>query len=230
MDSDINVDFSDQIKSNALNELGYQGPRLFKEKDYQEFKYLNIDIKKLLDFPPPLNHSKQTLNELAEVKEITEKEHPESYTSKLEEMDKDPSGFIYKYYKELAGKELPKKFVKIIESKDVDTLAIKLKVFYNRPRPYEIALKNKVYLKYNKKIQKKGTAGSPSYPSGHTMIAYFAAHVAAHVNPEFKEQLLKRAEWVAYSRMYEGVHFRSDNDFSVYLVENVLMPAFLKAI
>ena len=78
MDSDINVDFSDQIKFNALNELGYQGPRLFKEKDYQEFKYLNIDIKKLLDFPPPLNHSKQTLNELAEVKEITEKEHPES--------------------------------------------------------------------------------------------------------------------------------------------------------
>ena len=155
MDSDINVDFSDQIKSNALNELGYQGPRLFKEKDYQEFKYLNIDIKKLLDFPPPLNHSKQTLNELAEVKEITEREHPESYTSKLEEMDKDPSGFIYKYYKELTGKELPKKFVKIIESKDVDTLAIKLKVFYNRPRPYEIALKNKVYLKYNKKIQKK---------------------------------------------------------------------------
>ena len=201
-----------------------------KKKDYQEFKYLDINIKKLLHMPPPSNSSDQTMAELVEVIKITELEHPEPFTSKLKEMDEDPSGFIYNHYKKLTGENLPKNLTKIIESGDVETLAIKLKLHYNRPRPYELALRNKIYLRYNKKIQKQGTAGSPSYPSGHTMIAYFAAHVAAFVKPELKDELLKRAEWVAYSRMYEGVHFRSDNDFSIYLVENVLMPAFLKAI
>ena len=108
---------------------------------------------------------------------------------------------------------------------------MKLKLHYNRPRPHELALHYKKYLKYNKKIaSKSGTAASPSYPSGHTMAAYFTAHIGAYVRPDLKEQLIKRADFVAYSRLYEGLHFRSDNDFSIYLVENVLMPAFLKAI
>ena len=34
---------------------------------------------------------------------------------------------------------------------------------------------------------------------------------------------------VADSRIAEGVHFKSDNMFSFYLVDRVLMPAFLKA-
>ena len=200
MSSDFNIDFSDKIKANEVDNLTYQGPDGFPGEDEREFKYLDLDIKKLLDFPPPANSSRQTLEELAEVKKITELEHPESFTSKLKEMDKEPYAFVYEYQEWLMDARV--KFAK-------------------EPIENEI----------NKKIaSKSGTAASPSYPSGHTIAAYFAAHIAAHIRPDLKEQLIKRADFVAYSRLYEGLHFRSDNDFSIYLVENALMPAFLKAI
>ena len=139
--------------------------------------------------------------------------------------------FFVFLYEKISGKSLPKKALQIINSGDIETFVMKLKLHYNRPRPHELALHYKKYLKYNKKIaSKSGTAASPSYPSGHTMAAYFAAHIAAHIRPDLKERLIKIADFVAYSRLYEGLHFRSDNDFSIYLVENVLMPAFLKAI
>ena len=231
MSSPLNIDFTDKIKANEANKLTYRGPDGFPGEHKREFKYLDLDIKKLLDFPPPANSSKQTLEELAEVKKITELEHPESFTSKLKEMDKEPYAFVYDYYEKIAGKNLPSHALQIINSGDIETFVMKLKLHYNRPRPHELALHYKTYLKYNKKIaSKSGTAASPSYPSGHTMAAYFAAHIAAYIRPDLKEQLIKRADFVAYSRLYEGLHFRSDNDFSIYLVENVLMPAFLKTV
>ena len=67
----MEVDFTSKIKSNVLDKVTYQGPRLFEEKDYQEFKYLDIDIKKLLHMPPPSNSSDQTMAELVEVIKIT---------------------------------------------------------------------------------------------------------------------------------------------------------------
>jgi len=231
MSSQLNIDFTDKIKANETDKLTYRGPDGFPGEHKREFKYLDLDIKKLLDFPPPANSSKQTLEELAEVKKITELEHPESFTSKLKEMDEDPYAFVYDYYEKIAGKNLPSDALQIINSGDVETFVMKLKLHYNRPRPHELALHYKTYLKYNKKIaSKSGTAASPSYPSGHTMAAYFTAHIGAYVRPDLKEQLIKRADFVAYSRLYEGLHFRSDNDFSIYLVENVLMPAFLKTL
>tara|TARA_Y100000592_G_scaffold97667_1_gene168888 strand:- start:900 stop:1238 length:339 start_codon:yes stop_codon:yes gene_type:complete len=104
---------------------------------------------------------------------------------------------------------------------------MKLKMHYNRPRPYQIAEHYGIKLDYNKSIQ-NGAANHPSYPSGHTLSAYFTARVLGHVKPQVEKDLIKRAMMVADSRVMEGVHFKSDNDFSVYLVDNVLMPAFLK--
>jgi len=230
MHSNFDIDFSEQIKSNELDLLTYRGPNSYPGEENQKFKYLNLDTKSLLNFPPPSNSSEQTNSELLQIKKITESEHPESFTSKLKEMDDDPSGFVYKYYEKLSEKKLPRVFIELIDGGDLEILAMKLKVHYGRPRPYELALHHDVYFKYNKKIQKQGTAGTPSYPSGHTLAAYFAAYVASYVRPEFKNKLMKRAEMVAHSRIYEGLHFPSDNQFSIYIVENFLMPAFLKKV
>ena len=230
MHPDFNIDFSEQIKSKELDLLTYKGPNSYPGEENKKFKYLNIDLKPLLNFPPPLNSSERTKLELLEVKKTTELEHPESFTSKLKDMDDDPTKFVYQYYEKLSGQKLPRVFIEILNGGDVETLAMKLKVHYKRPRPYELALHHDVYFKYNKKIQKKGTAGTPSYPSGHTMAAYFAAYVASYAKPELRNKLMKRAEMVARSRIYEGVHFPSDNQFSIFLVENVLMPAFLKKV
>lgn len=84
-------------------------------------------------------------------------------------------------------------------TKEVNSTA---KLRFARPRPFE--------------QDPTLTTGVPrptnnaSYPSGHTSAAYAAALVLAGVMPERREELLDMAAQVAYSRMYGGVHFRSD--------------------
>lgn len=51
---------------------------------------------------------------------------------------------------------------------------------------------------------------SPSFPSGHTTAAFAAATVLGHLMPKRRQEFLDAAEQVAYSRMYAGMHFRSD--------------------
>lgn len=55
-----------------------------------------------------------------------------------------------------------------------------------------------------------GAGGSASYPSGHTSGAFAPALVLAALVPERAAELIGLAIEVGYSRMYGGVHFRSD--------------------
>ena len=224
----LEVDFTNQIKARALEKMTYvQTPEVFLKTAKSEFKHLDIDIKKLLNFPPPANESEETKKELDEIKRFMKLDHPKDFESNLKKMDEDPAQFVIDHYEKITDQKAPEDVLKFITSGDVEILAMKLKMHYNRPRPYQIAEHYKIDFDYNKSIQ-NGAANHPSYPSGHTLSAYFTAKVLGHINPEVKKQLIEQAKMVADSRIMEGVHFKSDNDFSVYLVDNVLMPAFLK--
>ena len=83
---------------------------------------------------------------------------------------------------------------------------------------------------HNKKMQKTGTAATPSYPSGHTAAAYFAAEIASYYKPELGKEFLNLANIVALSRIKEGVHFPSDNEYAIKLAKEVLMPAYLRTV
>ena len=50
MSSDFNIDFSDKIKANEVDNLTYQGPDGFPGEDKREFKYLKLNVKKLCQF------------------------------------------------------------------------------------------------------------------------------------------------------------------------------------
>ena len=52
----------------------------------------------------------------------------------------------------------------------------------------------------------------PSYVSGHSAFSGAAAEVLAHVFPERAAQFRAKAEEAAMSRLYGGIHFRSDNE------------------
>jgi len=74
-----------------------------------------------------------------------------------------------------------KKIKSIIE--DVSTIVLKLKYTYNRPRP-------KTYLidesnSYNKILDSE----SPSFPSGHTCIAYFISGILGDIYPDLRSDL-----------------------------------------
>jgi len=225
----MEIDFSDQIRAKKLDELRYTGtPEVYLKTSRSDFKYLDIDLEPLLNMPPPANSSERTKKELLEMKSFIEKEHSNEFKSNLEKMDQDPAKFVIDSYQSLSGKPVPKEILKFITSGDVEVLVMKLKMHYGRPRPYQLADYHGVNLNYNKKVQ-NGAASTPSYPSGHTLAAYFAARIIGYVDPTHQEELIKKAEMVADSRTVEGVHFKSDNMFSFYLVDRVLMPAFIKA-
>ena len=230
------VDFTNEIKAQKLDGLKYEGtPEKFLKTSRSDFKYMDIDIEPLLNTPPPANSSERTKQELLEVKSFMEKDHPEEFKSQLKKMDEDPAEFIIDSYKELSGevftskpKNVPKEALKFIKGGDVEVLVMKLKMHYARPRPYQIAEHYGIKLNYNKKIQ-HGDADAPSYPSGHTLAAYFAARVIGYIDPMYANELEEKAKMVADSRIAEGVHFKSDNNFSFALVDKVMMKAFVKA-
>ena len=229
MDYDFEIDFSDQIKAKNLDDLTYvKTPEVFLKTADSDFQYMDIDINPLLNFPPAKNSSDQTKRELLEMKAFMESDHSEDFKSNLKKMDEDPAGFIINEYKKISNKSVPKKVLDFITGGDVEVLAMKLKMHYNRPRPYQIADYYGIDLNYNKTIQ-HGEANAPSYPSGHTLAAYFAARVIGYIDPKYQEDLIKKAEMVADSRIAEGVHFKSDNNFSFALVDNTMMKAFTEA-
>ena len=92
--------------------------------------------------------------------------------------------------KKEAGNKVPKEILNFITGGDVEILAMKLKMHFNRPRPFQIAAYYDVKLDYNKTIQ-HGAASAPSYPSGHTLSAYFAARVLSYLYPVYENELQK---------------------------------------
>ena len=52
----------------------------------------------------------------------------------------------------------------------------------------------------------------PAYPGGHSTFSGSAAAVLSHFFPDAEPDLTARAEEAAMSRLYGGIHFRSDNE------------------
>ena len=57
----------------------------------------------------------------------------------------------------------------------------------------------------------------PGYVSGHSTTSGAAAEVLAHFFPGDRRRLRRQAEEAAVSRLYGGIHFRSDNEAGLRL-------------
>jgi hypothetical protein len=65
------------------------------------------------------------------------------------------------------------------------------------------------------------TPAFPSYVSGHAAVSAAAAEVLSHYFPERAEQLAAMAQAAADSRLYGGIHFRSDDEEGLRLGRSV---------
>jgi membrane-associated phospholipid phosphatase len=68
----------------------------------------------------------------------------------------------------------------------------------------------------------------PAYPSGHACLSAAAAEVLAHHFPAQRQTLDSRAQEVADSRVWAGVHYRVDNDVGMDVgrrVARLVLPA-----
>lgn len=172
--------------------------------------YVNIDWKNLIS-PPPKNSSQQTINELQYLSELTK------YISDTDKelillVDDEP----LKLFDKLLQKykiEFPKKQFNKIYKPTYD-LVMKIKYYYNRPRPYQLAEKLDVPLNY---LRTK-THQTPSYPSGHTVYATLAADLLYYMYPQIsKNDLMDPVQKTGKGRMLQGIHYKSDIDAAIIL-------------
>ena len=80
----------------------------------------------------------------------------------------------------------------------------------NRPRPKQIDP--------SLHTLSSTTAATPAYPSGHAFQAYYLANILSKRYPEKAELFDVIADNCALCRVYAGLHFPSDNEFSKRLV------------
>lgn len=101
---------------------------------------------------------------------------------------------------------------------DINPLLMKLKMYFNRARPYQLAFAYKLKLFPYKSY----SSTTPSYPSGHALQAKVIAYVLGNHLPEHYEYFENLANDICYSRQYLGLHYPSDVDFSILCFETII--------
>ena len=203
-----------KIIKESINDLVYSKGKFFSgdEKFRKFFKGLKINDYK--NKPYPKNGSKKTLNEINYLKSL---KHNRDFV-----ISSDDIVNRFKKYFEENNIDYP-----IILVGDLITASknfiMKIKHFYNRPRPKQVAKK----LNINLGVVDLKSAKTPSYPSGHTAQSYLISNVLSDIYPKHKNNLLKIAEEIYKSRMVAKVHYPSDINFGK-IIGNDLFKQYKK--
>jgi len=182
-------------------------------------------IPQLVNFTFPKNSSKgvrEELNQLVDyVNEV--KKYPET----LKRYRAYDASLTKIFAQVIIEQNLGEKGAELVDQLLDDTvpLIIKLKFYFQRPRPYQLA----EYYKLKLFPFESKSDNSPSYPSGHALQSRVICHVLGNHFPEkfdFFENLSKDIE---YSRIYLGIHYPSDVDYALYIAETIMRDRDFKA-
>ena len=182
-------------------------------------------IPQLINFTFHKNSSKGTREELNQLVDY------------IEELKKDPEALKrYRAYDSsltrvfaqvIMEQNLGEKGADLVDKLLDDTLPllIKLKFYFQRPRPYQLAEHYKLKLfPFESK-----SADTPSYPSGHSLQSKLICYVLGNHFPEKFDYFERLAKDIEYSRLYMGVHYQSDVDYSLYISEVIIKDKDFKA-
>ena len=164
---------------------------------------------------PPDNSCEETRDELKFLEKLTSNVTPEQ-TKLIKLADDNMITDIFMVDYDWPDKD---QIVAQLEdlNKQINTITMKQKYKFNRPRPEQLA---KEY-GYNIKVFPSSTTKTPAYPSGHTTLAYVIAYISSDMNPSNRDKDLEKANQVALSRMLMGVHYPSDNEASISLAKQI---------
>jgi hypothetical protein len=193
-----------------LNQVTYGNPTQ-KAKELLSRKGLVDDLfDKLKNTDMPSNDSELTKEELNQVAEgilLLEDAENEIYLKRYKSYDRSLIQSIVSIFKQ-KGIDVEELCEEILL--DINPLIAKLKVHFNRPRPFQLANYYKLKLfPYN-----SYSSFSASYPSGHTTQAYVILNVIANKYPAEYQFCKKLIDDIVDSRIYLGVHYPTDNDFA----------------
>ena len=170
------------------------------------------------------NSSKEAADELSYIRKIQSSEHDWYQGDYKTKLDEDFVSIFFDYANKnnlIFDKEYILKTVS-----EVDSIILGLKLFYNRPRPYQI---NK-YHDIDIKVNDTDTAQTPAYPSGHALQGRLVYKMLASIHPEHEKQLKNISDQISMARIIRGVHFPTDNEFSNLIVDKYIMPKLTKTV
>ena len=163
-----------------------------------------FDTSKYYKKTPPADNSFRTMQEVKELLKIP--------INKKFIKDKDDSLKTFKLTADKVNVDIPVALIDRLIDSSVPVI-MDLKNFFNRPRPKEIALKLGIDFP-NVELNSMKT---PSYPSGHSAQAFLIGYLLSDMFPKYKEQFMKTAKDISYSRNVARCHYRTDSKFGEYL-------------
>jgi hypothetical protein len=196
-----------------INDIVYGNPSIEDWNNLQVSNYLDQVIPALQGFPPFYNNSSETRKELSELMELSVTEKP----TRKEILDGNLVPFINNL---VADTGVKIKDVKAITDQiviDILPIITKLKYYFNRPRPFQLAY----YYMMNFYPHFSHFVSSPSYPSGHSTLAIVCCYVLGHRFPGCYGTLKAFTTEVLSTRLDMGVHFPSDNEFAKKVAEAI---------
>lgn len=187
--------------------------------------FLEKHIPQFKKFTFPKNSSKATQEELNQLVDyVTEVKADEAALRRYMAYD---ASLTKVFAQVIMEHNLGEKGVDIVDKLLDDTLPLmlKLKFYFQRPRPFQLAEYYKLKLfPYDSK-----SSDTPSYPSGHAFQARLITHVLGNHFPEKYEFFENLSKDIEYSRLYLGVHYQSDVDYSLYLAETIMRDKDFKS-
>lgn len=128
----------------------------------------------------------------------------------------------------LSARNIPKEdIIALINdlNADINPLLLKLKYFYQRVRPHQLAYIFEMKLYPYDSIH----INTPSYPSGIALKSRLFCEVLGNKYPLYYTQLLQLADDISNSRIMLGLNYPSDCGFSGYIASVVMLhPEFKK--
>jgi len=208
-----------------LNQVTYGNPTKELKVFLEEDSLVDDLFLKFKDNYFPLNDSelvKDELNDIVDYINTISDEENKPFLTRYKSYDRSLIQVITTTFKQ-KGIDVENLCEEIII--DIRNLIYKLKYFYQRPRPYQLAQ----YYKLKLFPYKSFSANTPSYPSGHMVEAYVILNVIADKHPNEYQFCREMIEDVEFSRLYLGLHYSTDNDFAKEVAKEILKhPKFTK--
>jgi len=201
-----------------IDQANYGNPTIQQKVFLDEIGFVDDLFMKLKDEPFPENSSELTKDELNEIVDslnsISDKEN-KAYLNRYKAYDRSIIQVLTTTLKQ-KGIDIDTLCEEVII--DIRSLIYKLKYFYQRPRPNQLAQ----YYKLKLFPYKSYSADTPSYPSGHTIEAYVILNIVANRHPNESKFCKELIDDIAYSRIYLGLHYQTDNDFGKVVAKEIL--------
>lgn len=201
-----------------LNQVTYGNPTqeillLAKKKGLVDSLFATLKLEEM-----PTNDSeltKEELNELVDSISLMQDEENLNYLKRYKSYDRSLLQSIISIFKQ-KGIDVESICESVYE--DINPLVAKLKIHFNRARPFQLAnyyqLKLFPFDSYS--------SNSSSFPSGHTVQAFVILNVIANNHPTHYKFCKELIEDIANSRIYLGLHFPTDNDFAKEVGDKIL--------